>query len=141
MANRERGEVALVIPGERGAPNREYTLRLSMNAAVALETRLKKRLGIVIAEAELLSFEAIRHIVWVLLQKYHAAEFKDEEAVGNLIDDAGGVSVFFELMRQVSAANQQETQDGGGGAAEGNPPDAPGGTGASSTSKLGAGLH
>jgi hypothetical protein len=120
MANIERGEVELVVGDE------SYTLKLSMNAAVQLEARQKRKIGEILNDAESLDFTAIRDIVWVLLQKFHAAKFKTPEAVGNFMDEAGGAKVFFETLAKLAAANKPE------GTA--NPPVAPTtGTGGNST--------
>jgi hypothetical protein len=121
MANPERGEVALVVAG------RAYTLKLSMNAAVTLERKLKKRIGQIMQEASALSFESIRLVVWLLLQKHHAEDFTTEDKAGELIDDAGGVQVFFSALQALTEANQPE-----GVAAD--PPEAQDGTGERSTS-------
>lgn len=105
-ANPERGEVSLVVPGRNGEADRTYTLKLSMNVAVALQKRLKKTIGEILAETSRLDFEAIRTCAWLLLQKYHKDEFKTEDAVGDLIDDAGGAPVFFDLIGQLNDTNK-----------------------------------
>jgi hypothetical protein len=125
MTNPERGEATLTIGG------REYTLKLSMNACVALERRLKKSIGDILAEAGRLNFEAIRLAVWLLLQKHHSADFKTEEAAGTLMDEAGGISMFFTALQQLQEANRPEGESG----EPGNPPTAQGAsTGGGSTS-------
>jgi hypothetical protein len=122
MANPERGEVPLIVG------DRTYTLKLSMNAAAALEGRLKKSLGDIMRDAGSLNFQAIRTLVWLLLQKYHAAEFKTEAAAGELIDEAGGIGPFFAAIQQLQTVNQPDEQKEPSGDPE-NPPDAQGGTG------------
>jgi hypothetical protein len=102
MANIERGEVGVVV---NDIP---YSLKLSMNAAAKLETRLGKKMGEVLIAAEALDFTAMRDILWVLLQKYHAEQFKTLESVGDFMDDAGGAKVFFETLEQLGKANKPE---------------------------------
>lgn len=121
-ANPQRGEVDLEVDGVT------YTLKLSTNAAAILEGRHKKPIGELMQLAAQLDFVAIRGIVWLLLQKHHAKDFKTEDAAGNFIDDAGGVGAFFETITRLAELNN-------GGA----DPNAPGqavadGTGTSSTS-------
>lgn len=100
MANIERGEVELVVN------DRVYTLKLTTNAAIAMQTRTKKTFGQLAASAVELDIEAIRDIIFMLLQKHHAQEFKTLTSVGEFIDDAGGVKVFFETLEKLQAANQ-----------------------------------
>lgn len=126
LANPERGEVSMDIAGTT------YTLKLSMNAAVALERKLKKRIGQLLAEVNALGLDATRTMVWLLLQKHHAADFKTEDAVGNLIDDAGGIQAFFETLKALFEANAPETAAGADGQPP-NPPDAQAGTADAST--------
>lgn len=118
-ANPERGEVALVLPPkEEGGEPRSYTLKLSMNAAVLLEARLKRKVGEILGDAAMLSFTSIRDIVWLLVQKHHSDVFKDNEEgrkrVGDLIDDAGGVKAFFDTLQQLGALNTPEDKGGSG---------------------------
>jgi hypothetical protein len=120
MANIERGEVELVVG------DKSYTLKLSMNAAVQLEARQKRKIGEILNDAENLDFTAIRDIVWVLLQKYHSGDFHTPEKVGNFMDEAGGAKVFFETLAKLAEANKPEGTR--------NPPVAPTtGTGGNST--------
>lgn len=123
VANPERGEVNITVGG------RVLTLKMSMNAAVALEKRMGKPIGQVLADAGSMHFEAIRTMVWLLLQKYHAVDFPTEEPVGDLIDDAGGVGTFFTAL--IALGQEQEPKREG---ASENPPAAQGGTGDDSTS-------
>jgi hypothetical protein len=119
MANIERGEVELVVN------DKSYTLKLSMNAAVQLEARQKRKIGEILSDAESLDFTAIRDIVWVLLQKFHSGDFKTPDKVGDFMDEAGGAKVFFETLAKLAEANKPE--------GKANPPVAPTtGTGGSS---------
>jgi hypothetical protein len=128
MANPERGEIDLTVGG------RTYTLKLSMNAAVALEKKLNKSIGDIMRDAGNLKFQSIRTVIWLLLQKYHATDFKTEESVGDLIDEAGGVGTFFTVLKELADANRA---DATGGADGENPPEAQSGTGEPSTSSPG----
>jgi hypothetical protein len=98
-ANPERGEVDITVDGKT------YTLKLSMNAAATLQGRTKKTIGTLMDEATALDFVAIRSIVWLLLQKHHAADFKTEDKVGEFMDDAGGVAPFFDALQTLGKAN------------------------------------
>lgn len=100
MANIERGEVEVIVN------DKPYTLKLSMNASVALQQRTKKTMRELLESATSLDFEAIRDIVHLLLQKCHADEFKTLSKVGEFIDDAGGVAVFFDVLERLTKANQ-----------------------------------
>lgn len=121
MANRERGEVALTVG------DNEYTLKLSMNAAVTLEGKLKKKMSALLNEASELDFTIIREIVFMLLQKYHAAEFKTVTAVGDFIDEAGGIKMFFDTLSEIAKVNTP-TEEGSE-----RPPQAQAGTSEPST--------
>lgn len=125
MANRERGETTLIVNNERSSYHgREFTLKLGMNAAVSLEQKTKKRIGQLIQESTALSFESMRYIVWMLLQKFHAADFKTPEQAGDLLDDIG-MGQFGSILQQVAEVNQPDTTD---------PQPAQGGNGDDSTS-------
>lgn len=128
-ANPERGEIDLKV-GDRA-----FVLKLSMNAAVALEKKTGMSIGQINAAAATLHFEAIRSLFWLMLQKHHAKEFETEESVGDLIDDAGGVAVIFDLMISLANGNAPEPGEEAAGAGDGaNPPTAQAGTGERSTS-------
>jgi len=116
MANIERGEIEIVVN------DKPYTLKVTMNASIAVQTRTKKTIGDLINAATAMDFEAIRDVVFMLLQKHHAAEFKTLSSVGDFIDDAGGVAVFFASLERLAKANEvpgenppsaQETSTGG----------------------------
>lgn len=112
MANPERGEVSLTVNGE------EYTLKLSMNVAATLQGKHKKTIGVLLGDCGELDFIALRAVIWMLLQKYHAKQFPTEEKVGDFIDDAGGLPGFLAAINAVVAVNQPETKTDGAG----NPP-------------------
>lgn len=124
MANPERGEVALKVK------DRTFTLKLSMNAAVSLQKKTGKKIGQLLNECTSLDFETIRTLVLMLLQKYHADEFKTEEQAGDLIDDAGGIAVFSDALTSLMDVNKPDVTSEGAN----RPPSAqPSGTGDSST--------
>ena len=128
MANPERGEVPLTVNGET------YTLKLSMNAAVILQKKTNRKIGQLLADCSNLDFEAIRSLVWMLLQKYHAAKFKTEEQVGELIDEAGGIGLFSDALGDLVKLNAPDPATGEG---SDRPPSAqPSGTGDNSTPTL-----
>lgn len=102
MANPERGEVEVVVN------DKPYTLKLSMNAAVSLQHRTKKAIGELFSSAAGLDFEAIRDLVFMLLQKYHAKEIDTPAKAGELIDAAGGVAVFFAALSSLAEMNAPE---------------------------------
>jgi hypothetical protein len=118
MANPEKGEVELVIPATEEKPERRYTLKLSMNAAVTVERRLKKSLGQLVKDAANLEFDSIRCLTWLLLQKRHAKEFKTEDQAGDLIDEAGGPGPFFAAISELNRLNSPDAKaESGAGAA------------------------
>lgn len=83
MANPERGEVELTVGGE------SYSLKLSTNIAASMQAKHRKSLGQLLREVDDLDVVSTRAILWALLQKHHAGQFKTEEQVGTLMDDAG----------------------------------------------------
>jgi|SRR5262245_1843266 len=128
MANRERGEVEVVL---EGVP---YTWRLTTNAACELEARTGQKLGEVLTAADALSMRALRDLVWVLLQPYHAGAFPTAESAGEFIDRIGMLTAMLKF-RELLAVNQPQN----GGAAEataGPPPAPPAGTGDASSLRL-----
>jgi hypothetical protein len=115
MANPERGEVSIDVGGEL------YTLKLTINAAATLQGRHKKTLKQILLDTDELDVVAIRGIIWVLLQKHHAAKFKSEESVGPFIDDAGGIQPVLEKIMEAFEINsdpnplEQATEGGTSG--------------------------
>ena len=128
MANAARGEVEVVV---NGTP---YTWRLTTHAACALEARTGQTLGTVLAGADTLGMRALRDLVWVLLQAYHAPEFDTIEAVETWIDDAGILPVM-QHLRRLLELNQPQT-GGAAQAAASPPPGPPAGTGDGSSLRL-----
>ncbi len=105
VANPVRGEVNVNVTSRETGKTKTYTLKLSMNAAAALESG-GKSFSQLLSDAEKLSFIAIRDIVWLLLQKYHKDEFNSVEAAGDFIDDAGGIDVFFTSLAELVGLNK-----------------------------------
>lgn len=128
MVNPERGEVEIVVN------EKPYTLKLTINAAVAIQKRLGKTLPQVMTSAQLGDIEAIRCFFWACLQKYHAKQFQAEEVAGNLMDDAG--ESLQKALEELTGLNKPE-QPIAPSEVGGNPPEAPTtGTGESSISVL-----
>jgi Phage tail tube protein, GTA-gp10 len=104
MANRERGEVEIVLDG---VPK---TLRLTMNAVCALEARTGQTFGELIERIQRGSIVALRDFVSMLLQPYHSAEFPTVERVGDFID-AVGVALCGEKVRELLELQPQTTAE------------------------------
>lgn len=99
MANRQRGEIEVLLDGVA------YTWRLTTNAACALETRTGQKFGDVVAAVDGMSLRAVRDLVWLALQDYHADEFPTAESAGELIDRIGFVAAI-EKVRELFEVNQ-----------------------------------
>jgi hypothetical protein len=114
MANPERGEVGLTATRTvDGQPQtKEYTLKMSTNAAVALQRKCKKPMSEIVAHVEKMDFEAIRDIAFMLLQKHHADEIKTQEQAGDVLDDLGSIGKFFDAFRQLMEVNQPPQGEG-----------------------------
>lgn len=129
VANPERGEVDLEAHTPSGT--KHYTLKLSINAAVALQAKRKKTMGEIVAELSTMDFNTIRALAFVVLQKHHKDEITTEELAGDVVDDAGGVVPFMAAMKALLEMGQEAADAG-------NPPTAQGETtGGASTSALG----
>ena len=100
MANRERGEVEVLVEG------RAYTWRLSLNGLCALEARTGQKFGDVLRDLDTLSLRALRDVVWQALQEYHATEFPTVESAGDFIDRLGGMFVAVVKVRELFEVNQ-----------------------------------
>lgn len=125
VANPERGEVDLEVHTAEGT--KHYTLKLSINAAVALQAKRKKTMGEIVQELSTMDFNTIRSLAFVVLQKHHKDEITTEEKAGDVIDDAGGVVPFMAAMRQLLEMGQKAANDA-------NPPTAQETTGGASIS-------
>jgi hypothetical protein len=105
-ANPERGEVDFPVKRGDGGVEKNYVLKLSINAAVALQKKLKKPMAEIVGGLDKMDFEIIREIAFMLLQKHHAEEVKTPEAAGDVVDDGGGVQKFALAFQSLIAANQ-----------------------------------
>lgn len=83
MANQQKGELSLRVN------DRVYTLRPSLNALCVAEERTGRTTSDLMLAAGMGSMNATRTVLWSYLQKYHAADFKTFDQVGDLIDEAG----------------------------------------------------
>lgn len=117
-ANPERGEVAL--PVTRDGETTDYVLKLSLNAAVAMQKKLGRPLAEIVNELQKMDASVIREMAFMFLQKHHKDEIKTVDQAGDLVDDAGGIGKFLGAFRQLIEANNPETTGG----ATGNPPTA-----------------
>lgn len=82
-ANPERGELDLVVNGQT------YTLRATMNGLCTLEQRAGRTYGVLVSAMADTDVSAMRQLLFTFLQPYHAAAFRDLDAVGRLMDDLG----------------------------------------------------
>jgi|SRR5262245_6292032 len=119
-ANPERGEVEVILDG------RAFTWRLTTNAACALEGRTGQKLGEVLTAADQLSMRALRDLIWVLLQDFHAAEFPTADSAGDFIDRMGVLACMLKF-RELLELNQP--RPGGAAQATAAHPLTPAGTG------------
>lgn len=99
VANRERGELRLV------ARDREYVLRLTVEACCHLEDLADRTLKSVIDGANQGSATDIRLLMWAALQAFHREAAQTVTAVGNLIDRFGGVPAAHEVLGRLVALN------------------------------------
>ncbi len=116
-ANPERGEVDFPVKSADGAVEKNYVLKLSINAAVTLQKKLKKPMAEIVQGLDKMDFETIREIAFMLLQKHHAEDVKTPDAAGDVVDDGGGVQKFALAFQSLITANQ-------GGEGNANPPGA-----------------
>lgn len=113
MTSEQRGVAKVTVNNEDSRfHGKTFTLQMSMNAAVKVEQTTKKRIGQLYQEAAALGFESIRIVVWALLQKHHAQEFKAVESAGELIDDVGGIGIFFQALMRLSDEQNAEPVHG-----------------------------
>jgi hypothetical protein len=94
MANRERGEVPLVVTNGDGTTH-IYILRLSINALCEVEDLLSQSSGTPVSFTEIMAragtgrMREIRAIVWAALQERHRDQFPTLESAGELIQLVG----------------------------------------------------
>ncbi len=136
MANPDRGEVDLVVM--RGEPRVEktYVLRPTCHAIRELQHRTGKTYGQLLGELGKVDYDVIAQLLFMLLQPYHAKEFKTIDHVDGLIDDAGGHNGMLPTLIDVMEANKppakKKTEVSGEPSAP-DPLDAQAGTGANSS--------
>jgi hypothetical protein len=108
VANREKGEVALIVEGQ------EYTLVLNTPAMVAAEefystpTR-EATWDEFWSKVMRGSVKAITVLLWAMLRKYHA-EITYDEAV-DLMDRAGGLQGLTEIVQSANRASTPDAED------------------------------
>lgn len=97
MANKQKGEIPLAIDG------RDYTLFLGTNALEMLEehfsTKERREVGWQEIFGRVVQGKSLRYLrafIWAAMQKHHAGTTQDD--VGDLIDAAGGITAFAELV-------------------------------------------
>lgn len=119
-ANPERGEVDLVVGGKT------YVLALTTNTICALEKRTGKPYGDLIGGLVRMDHAGLRDLVWAALQRHHGPQFKTVDAVGDLMDEAGGFKDALVKFWELGVLNQRKGEKDGESA---NPPAAQGSTG------------
>jgi hypothetical protein len=121
MANRERGEMTLVVGEQR------YRLKLTTNAIAEVEDLTGgKTFGQAVEEGLARgSIKSLRILLWAMLREYHGDLATDDpkslRQVGNLVDRAGGIDGLWQQVQAFLAANAEPEE---AAKAEGRPPDA-----------------
>ena len=110
--NPETGEVTVAV--RRNGETKEYTLKLTMKAAIQLQQRRKKTLGEIVQACAAVDADYLCDVLFVLLQPHHKDEFKTVDQAGELLDD-------MRLLVFVAAFNK--LMDAGG--VENNPANPP----------------
>lgn len=131
MANRERGEVSLVVG------DRTYILRPTLTAYCSLEDKMEgKTHARIMREAGLGDARSLRALIWSYLQAKHADEIDTFEKAGELIDECGiaAAQKQLELLNEINAPPEQKEKK----AKDDDPPPAQALNGATSTSQAGA---
>lgn len=117
------------------AGEREYTLRLTTNAACDLEDRTGKTLTEITLQAGRGSVSAARWLLWASLQDHHHEEVTTPQEAGRIIDAAGGLDKVNTQIAEFSALNAPDAAKANGNGALDRPPDAQlASTGAASSS-------
>lgn len=125
LANPDRGEVSLVVV--RNGDTKEYVLRMTMNAAAAMQKRLGKPMSAALEDLQRVDVNTMRELAFMFLQKYHRDEINSVEKAGDLIDDAGGIGAFLSAFNTLMMLNAPKADPA-------NPPTAQERTSGSSTS-------
>ena len=109
VANPERGEVELQVKSRDGNVEKTYVLKLSINAARALQKKYKgKPMGEIVAGLDKMDFESIADIAFMLLQKHHSEEVTTPDKAGDVLDDCGGVVPFAMAFRELISMKDAE---------------------------------
>ncbi len=127
MANRQRGEVGVVIDGK------SYVLRPTFDSLCELEDLVDKPIDEIFKVLQEGRRSGLRAVVWCLLQDRHADTIKSLKDASAWIDAAGGEDVAIALVNRVLLVNAEEAPGGGD---TGNPPGAQSGSGEPSSSVL-----
>lgn len=103
MANPHKGELGLSIGG------RSFTLRLTTNACAELEAQSGLTIHAVSAGVSVRRIRAVRWFLWAALRDHHAdvaTTNRDAmDRIGDLVDDAGGLSRLVPVLQQLVALN------------------------------------
>lgn len=131
-ANPHRGEVDFPVRNAGGDIERNYILKLSLNAGAALQKKFKgKPMGEIVAGLDKMDFDTIKELAFMLLQKHHADEVTTPDKAGDVVDDGGGIVKFAEAFKALLGV--KDASEGNG-----NPQTAQTSTSGSSTSTPGA---
>lgn len=114
ISNPETGDV--IVPVRINGERREFTLKLSINASVQLQQRRKRPLGDIVKDFASMDVEAMRDVLFVLLQRHHGNEIKTQDQAGAVLEELGA-SRFFKAFTEVMKHGAAE----GVAATNGNP--------------------
>lgn len=124
VANRERGE----LPFQSG--DTTYVMKLTTNGICQMETQSGRTFGDVIAGMQRDSHTDMRLFLWAMLQHHHPDLTLNE--VGDIVDGFGIVGGRLkQTIQELIDLNTRDLPTKKEGS--GNPPEAQGGTGGSST--------
>ena len=102
MANRERGEVSLVVDGTA------YVLRPTINAICEVEDLTGMTFTQLADRAGTGDIRSMRALLWAYLQDRHADEIKTPADAGRWVERAGGLPGVEAALRDVVALNAPE---------------------------------
>ncbi len=120
MANRQRGEVGVVVDGT------SYVLRPTFDSLCELEDLVDKPIDQIFKVLQEGRRSGLRAVVWCLLQDRHADAIKSLKDASAWIDAVGGEDAAIALVNRVLGVNAGEAQAGDDTA---NPPGAQSGIG------------
>lgn len=122
-ANPARGEWSCEVDGET------FILKTSMDAALKAQLRSKLTIGELYQAAGRTDVAAMREMLWVWLQYYHADRFKTLQSVHVVFDYYGGPKVFWDYVNGIAAYEESVKPPDTHGVGGGNPLVAQAGTG------------